>query len=106
LRAAPGPACNVVLYCKLNSGTSADLKVQVAGGALSAGRNAVPAADADWFDLLKRDGTGDLTLVQLTSGNPSAAIDLSPFAAPYVRLACTAQVGSANVSAWMQAVGD
>lgn len=101
-----GPATAVVLLCKLNSGTSVDLKVQVAApDTLSAGRNAMPSADTDWYDLQKRDGSGDLQLVQLTSANPSVAIDLSPLGAPYVRLSVTAQVGSANITAIASAIG-
>ena len=105
---SPGPATAVALYLKLNSGTSVTVKITVANsGALpSAGRNAVPADDADWYDLQKKDASGDVVLVQLTAADPRIAIDLSPFAPPFVRLTVTEATGSPNVTAFMQAVSD
>jgi hypothetical protein len=80
-----GEASTVALLVSNEGGTPTNITVQVAVPvSRSAGRNAAPdGADANWFDY------GSFTAVAVAAG-ARVAIDLSPFAPPYVRLRSSA----------------
>lgn len=80
----PGAAANVAVMVRNTGVNDATVTIRIAGGAPSAGRNNPPATDSEWHTLFKRDGSDPIEL-SVASGS-SAAVDLSPFAAPYLRL--------------------
>jgi hypothetical protein len=87
-----GTATNVVVMIKNTGANAATFKIQVAApAAVSAGRNTDPVS-TEWYDLSGQ------TAIAVAVG-AQVAVNLSPFAPPYLRLNRTDATGVTTISA-------
>lgn len=90
--AVVGAQTGVALHVKVSAATTIGIECAYSNG--SAGKNTLPGNN-EAHVLQKRDGTGPLTISLSAAGG--ATIDLSPFAANFVRVTSTNNVTATAV---------